>query len=348
MKYQFEGTTEGAIQQKCYTWYVENFPHLRNLLQSIPNESKRSASYGNKLKAMGLTPGFPDMAFHFRGRTAFLEFKDKKGDLSPAQRAVKHDLERQGFVVYICRDLVSFQRALMDCFGGSIWRDLMSVPPEGRIIRSEALIGIAPDWQPVGPPPEQVLPDAVFDETKHTPKVEEVPEDVKEEMTNPEGLDENPWDGITGLRDIDKLKADDARALAAQLALDSSGQAKVIKKRIKALWKDHVVAMKAKAAEDAKLAEQNKNEVSQVKGGDAGDRGLKPGAAEAPPIKVRLPGPDDAPESPWDAADEAQREAVLESLDIDDIPVDKSWAEVMAMLAQDAETALAIADAFPK
>ena len=190
-EYTFPNTTEGAIQQKIYTWYCNNFPKLRKLLQSTPNEGKRSAAYGNKLKAMGLTPGFPDMAFHFRGTTIFLEIKTAQGSLSPEQFETIAQLEEQGFKVFIIRDLVGFQKALQYAFGSLIWGDLMRATPGGRFFPDDVM---SEDW-------------------------------VTDNLTDPEGLGADPWElhGIKSQADLAKLDVGGLRLLASQLLLPSTG-----------------------------------------------------------------------------------------------------------------------------
>jgi hypothetical protein len=198
MDYQFENTNEGQLQQLCYMWFVNNFPHMRELLQSIPNESKRSTGYANKLKSMGLTPGFPDMAFHFRKTSAFLEFKTGEGNLSDHQVNVIAKLRKQGFDVYVVRDLMSFQKAIECTFGSMIWRDLMRVNPDSRAVYGH------------------LLPDAwSFDQ-----------------LVNASGLGANPWEGIESESDIVKLKKSDAAVLASRLLIDSDGTKNEIVDRI--------------------------------------------------------------------------------------------------------------------
>jgi len=204
----FPNTTEGAIQAKCYQWFVNNFPDLRQLLQSIPNESKRSKVYASTLKAMGLTPGWPDMAFHFRGKTTFLECKIPGGNPSDEQLSVRKALTKQGFDVLTFRDLSSFQKALEASFGGMIWRDLMRADLTGRNLNNP---GEIPKGFEIGG------------------------------LTDSTDLGSDPWSGVTSASDIAKLQKAELTLLASRLALDSYGNKGDLIDRIVAAWNAYVI-----------------------------------------------------------------------------------------------------------
>lgn len=69
------------------------------LCHHSPNEGKRAAVTGRRLKGDGMRPGWPDLAVYQDGRHALLEVKAPKGRLSPAQVECHAELRRQGFVV---------------------------------------------------------------------------------------------------------------------------------------------------------------------------------------------------------------------------------------------------------
>lgn len=63
---------------------------------SVPNEAKRSAHLAALMKASGLTPGVPDLAFVKAGRALFLELKSDSGRLSESQVATHSALRAAG------------------------------------------------------------------------------------------------------------------------------------------------------------------------------------------------------------------------------------------------------------
>jgi hypothetical protein len=73
------------------------------LCVAVPNEGRRSAREGARLKGNGLRPGFPDLICMQRGLVAFLEVKAEKGRVSDAQAEFHRELERQGMSVAVVR-----------------------------------------------------------------------------------------------------------------------------------------------------------------------------------------------------------------------------------------------------
>lgn len=56
---------------------------------SVPNEGKRAPRTANRLKAMGMVPGVPDIVIIINGIAHGLELKAKGGHQSTAQRDVE-------------------------------------------------------------------------------------------------------------------------------------------------------------------------------------------------------------------------------------------------------------------
>lgn len=101
--------SEAKIQADCYLWFHNNYKHLRGLLYHVPNGEKRDILTAKKLQAMGLVPGVPDIEFHYKSNTYFMEFKKPKtGKASAAQTKIHENLERQGFTVWIIDSLGQF------------------------------------------------------------------------------------------------------------------------------------------------------------------------------------------------------------------------------------------------
>lgn len=101
--------TEGRIQAECFQWFNNTFPNLRGLMYHVPNGGKMSGSAGNRLKAMGVVAGVPDLEFHFWRRTFFLECKTPTGTIQKEQTAIHTILHEHGFRVFIFRSLQEFQ-----------------------------------------------------------------------------------------------------------------------------------------------------------------------------------------------------------------------------------------------
>lgn len=81
----------------------------------IPNESKRSASYGAKLKRMGLAPGFPDLFIPKAVNGAhglFIELKTAKGKTSKEQKDWIMLLRSEGYTAYVCRGFDAAKKAI--------------------------------------------------------------------------------------------------------------------------------------------------------------------------------------------------------------------------------------------
>ena len=81
----------------------------------IPNESKRSASYGAKLKRMGLAPGFPDLFIPKAVNGAhglFIELKTAKGKTSKEQTKWINLLRAEGYRAYVCRGFDASKSAI--------------------------------------------------------------------------------------------------------------------------------------------------------------------------------------------------------------------------------------------
>lgn len=101
--------TEGRIQAEAFTWFNNEYPHLRGLLYHVPNGEKRDPVTANKLKAMGVVPGVPDIVFHFRQRTYFFEFKKPGGNTSKEQNDIIAQLDLMRFMVWVVDNLEDFK-----------------------------------------------------------------------------------------------------------------------------------------------------------------------------------------------------------------------------------------------
>lgn len=105
--------TEGRIQADCFEWFNNSFPELRGLMYHVPNGEKRDKVTANKLKAMGVVAGVPDLEFHFWRRTFFLECKTPTGTTSKEQKKVQGILFEHGFRVFTFTSLEQFQTIVL-------------------------------------------------------------------------------------------------------------------------------------------------------------------------------------------------------------------------------------------
>lgn len=106
--------TEDKLQADCFQWFHNTYKHLRGLLYHVPNGEKRDPITANLLKAKGVVAGIPDLVFHYRARTYFIELKrpDGKGVLSAAQKNIHKVLDQQRFIVWVVDDFRAFQQLI--------------------------------------------------------------------------------------------------------------------------------------------------------------------------------------------------------------------------------------------
>ena len=96
----FEHTLQVKVVQYVRTFYPEV------MILSIPNGSGTTARNRLALYAEGLLPGVPDL-FIPEARKGFhglwIEMKIKEGVESKSQKAVRNNLERNGYLCYVAR-----------------------------------------------------------------------------------------------------------------------------------------------------------------------------------------------------------------------------------------------------
>ncbi|AGO47996.1 VRR-NUC domain containing protein [Cellulophaga phage phi12:1] len=110
-------SSEDRIQADCFDWFNTAYPHLRGLLYHVPNGEKRDPITANKLKAMGVVAGVPDLEFHYHKRTYFIEMKKPGGVVSEAQKKIHAQLDLQGFVVWVVDNMEEFQGIIKSILG---------------------------------------------------------------------------------------------------------------------------------------------------------------------------------------------------------------------------------------
>ncbi|MEG1945393.1 MAG: VRR-NUC domain-containing protein [Oscillospiraceae bacterium] len=109
---------EDDQQEALFEWrdtMAGLYPELE-LLMHTANEGKRSASYGAKLKRMGLAKGFPDCTL-FVPRHGYHGFvfelkRDRTCKASPRQRRWLERLAEQGYAVAVFYDWADAAKAI--------------------------------------------------------------------------------------------------------------------------------------------------------------------------------------------------------------------------------------------
>jgi len=104
--------SEERLQAECFQWLWNTKPQFRGLCWHVPNEGKRNPITGNRLKAIGLVAGVPDLQFCYCGNTYFFELKTAKGRVSDKQAKIQSMLTEHGFQVYIIRDFDTFKKLI--------------------------------------------------------------------------------------------------------------------------------------------------------------------------------------------------------------------------------------------
>lgn len=107
------GQTEDALQQKCYFWYWNTYPHRRGLLFSVPNGGYRRGKDGKTLKQTGLYAGVSDLILLVNGKAFFIELKkDEFEDQGPKQVVWGNKVTQEGFLYTVIRSLEDFKKTV--------------------------------------------------------------------------------------------------------------------------------------------------------------------------------------------------------------------------------------------
>jgi len=100
-------TASESVEQQCLfrwaAWQVGQNPELK-LLYHIPNEGKRSAALGAKMKREGLKAGVPDICLPVaRGKYhgLYIEMKAGKNKPTEKQKEWLADLSAQGYATAV-------------------------------------------------------------------------------------------------------------------------------------------------------------------------------------------------------------------------------------------------------
>ncbi len=104
-KYLVSGElSEDSIQTTVFEW-IKWHPLLKKIVIHIPNEGKRTPSYGRKLKLMGMRGGVWDVLIACARHGyigAWVELKSRDGKLSKAQVEFGKDMQEQNYFCKVC------------------------------------------------------------------------------------------------------------------------------------------------------------------------------------------------------------------------------------------------------
>jgi hypothetical protein len=109
--------SEDKIQSDCFLWLYNQYPNTRRLLYHIPNGGLRNPKEANKLKAMGVVPGIPDLCLAIPSgqySALYIEMKTTSGITSEAQKQVHSILELAGNKVVIVKSFDEFKIVVLD------------------------------------------------------------------------------------------------------------------------------------------------------------------------------------------------------------------------------------------
>ena len=102
--------SESKIQSDCVRWYTNTYclahHSPRCIIWHTPNENQ------HKHTNLGVLGGVPDLCLIHMGQLIFIEMKDEKGKLRPAQLDFKKRVEAHGFKWFLCRSLESFKEII--------------------------------------------------------------------------------------------------------------------------------------------------------------------------------------------------------------------------------------------
>lgn len=116
-----QGYSESKIQHTCVCWFRQTFPHVGNLLFSVPNGGWRGGRAGASMVYEGQVKGVADLILLYPagGKSSLcieMKIPNKKGrkaaTQSNDQEAWQALVERNGSTYVVCRGLIEFIKAV--------------------------------------------------------------------------------------------------------------------------------------------------------------------------------------------------------------------------------------------
>ena len=103
---------ELKLQQQCYRWFHNTYPHLRRLMWYVENEGKRSKYQQGIVKSIGLTAGVADLHFIYQETYHAIELKASTGKLRASQKQWGAAIVSQGGQYHVVRSLDEFKKLI--------------------------------------------------------------------------------------------------------------------------------------------------------------------------------------------------------------------------------------------
>jgi hypothetical protein len=100
--------SEARLQQECFMWFHNTYPHLRGLFFRIKNEDHNPIT-GARNKATGVIPGVSDSCFLAKTGAKFIEFKIPGGRQSKDQKEWSSKIIEACFDYFIVYSLDEFK-----------------------------------------------------------------------------------------------------------------------------------------------------------------------------------------------------------------------------------------------
>lgn len=116
-----QGYSESKIQHICVSWFRQTFPHVGNLLFSVPNGGLRGAKAGYMMVYEGQVKGVADLILLYPagGKSSLcIEMKvprrrgSSAGTQKPAQKEWQTLVETYGSSYVVCHGLIEFIKAI--------------------------------------------------------------------------------------------------------------------------------------------------------------------------------------------------------------------------------------------
>lgn len=105
--------SEARIQQDCVTWFRNTYRNHANLLYKNHNEGQKNIIAASIDKALGLTPGVPDLFLaipNIKYYGLYIELKQPGKYLSKVQRERMTELHAQGYACICVKTIEDFKR----------------------------------------------------------------------------------------------------------------------------------------------------------------------------------------------------------------------------------------------
>lgn len=109
--------SEARIQQDCVTWFRNTYRNHANLLYKNHNEGQKNIIAASIDKALGLTPGVPDLFLaipNIKYYGLYIELKRPGQTISAKQDEMIALLRRQGYKVEIITSVQDFQTTIYE------------------------------------------------------------------------------------------------------------------------------------------------------------------------------------------------------------------------------------------